>query len=87
MSDLSNYRQTFLGHCTGVGLSERGLNDLHVCITILHEDDENWFPSEGSLSSFWIDDLQSQLVIARAWMELNCDKDPEGWGWTFRGPS
>ena len=35
----------FKGMCKGVRLEKRGLNDNHICVQILTEDDENWFES------------------------------------------
>ncbi len=78
-----NYVKAFLGSCKGVALEERGEGDPHVCLVILTEDDEHWFPSKNGFSSFWTDDLIEQLQAAKQWMEENCDSD-DGCGWKFR---
>ena len=53
--------QEFLGACKGVRLVKRGPDDPHICLLILTEDDDNWFPSKEPFSSFWLDDLLVQL--------------------------
>ena len=54
---------TFKGRCKGVELIKRGINDNHICINILTEDDGNWFVSKSEIgfSSSWIDELIEQL--------------------------
>jgi hypothetical protein len=78
-----DFVQTFLGRCMGVGLKQRGPEDLHVCLVILSEDDGNWFASDRGFSSHWTDDLLRQLQAARRWMADNCDPDGH-YGWKFR---
>lgn len=76
----------FKGQCKGVKLTERGVNDNHICLQILTEDDENWFPSENSFSSGWIDELIEQLQIAKKYMETQEPDIHEGrqYGWKFK---
>lgn len=81
---LEDFEQTFLGNCVGVGLSRRKSSDRHVCFTILHEDDDNWFASANPVSSFWAGELLIQLQTAARWMEDNCEPDPDGYGYRFK---
>lgn len=82
------YFQLFLGECSGIGLYPRGDRKPgkpdHVCFDILHEDDTHWFTSPHGFSSFWLPDLQEALQAALTWLNLHCDPDPSGYGWTFR---
>jgi hypothetical protein len=59
----------FKGDCKGVRLKNRSENDNHICVEILTEDDENWFVSETSFSSYWIDELIEQLQNAKSFIE------------------
>mgnify|MGYP001611910535 CR=1 FL=1 len=78
-----SYEKTFLGGCAGVGLKRRGNNDLHICFTVLVEDDGSWFiPSQG-FSSYWLEDLQKVLIEAKTWMHRECKLDPTG-GYCFK---
>lgn len=36
----------FKGNCKGIRLTRRGENDPHIMVSILTEDDENWFVDE-----------------------------------------
>lgn len=74
----------FLGECKGIALTRRGKDDPHVCMSILTEDDEQWFESSNPSSSYWMKDLQEQLNNAIEWIEKNCDKDPDGFGYVFK---
>lgn len=77
----------FLGACKGVVLTRRGDEDPHVCFTVVTEDDGNWFVSQSHTSSFWYPDLMRQIQAAQAWMEANCVKNPDGFGYDFREPA
>lgn len=70
-----DYEAVFIGRQHAVGLKHRGKNDLHVCVQILTEDDENWFTSEGEFSSYWLLELTELMVEAHKWMSTNCEKD------------
>lgn len=76
------HEHLFLGECQGVGLIPRGPKDNHICFLILSEDDENWFCSNESGSSFWIPDLVKQLDQALKWMRENAVE--EGFGYKFK---
>ena len=82
--DGHKYTKLFFGSQFGVGLLPRGEEDNHVCVQILSEDDENWFPSESSFSSYWTSDLQAVISEAQGWMEANCLPDRDGYGWKFK---
>lgn len=65
----SNFPRAYvLGDCYGIMLHPRGVNDLHVCFTILVEDDDFWYfkENEGG-SSFWLPDLRAQVFRAEEW--------------------
>ncbi len=80
--DISCFRQVFLGECMGVGLDQRD-DDLHVCFTILAQDDGHWFASDESASSYWLPELAAQLQVALDWCEKNCDGGSRS-GWKFK---
>lgn len=90
IENQENYVKVFLGQCKGVGLKPRGYQDRHVLFVILTEDDEYWFAGgENGSSSYWLPDLQQQLVKAQTWLEKHCEPDmPETLsyqcGWKFR---
>jgi hypothetical protein len=72
----------FKGACKGVRLERRGKKDSHICVRLLTEDDEMWYPAETSFSSYWLDELIKKLQEAKTYMENNCEKD-EVWGYKF----
>jgi len=72
----------FKGECKGVRLVQRGKTDKQVCIQIITEDDGNWSVDGGAFSSYWFDDLQTQLNAAKAYMDANCTKGQ--WGYEFK---
>ena len=74
----------FQGECHRVILQNRGLNDKHVCILIESEDDGNWFASESPFSSYWLPKLIPLMNAAMSYLESNCIKDPDGYGWSFK---
>jgi hypothetical protein len=85
--DLGQFEKVLLGKQCAVGLSRRGVNDPHVILTLLSEDDGNWFVMSNGMSSYWIHDLASVVAEAIHWCEQNCEPDfVEGltWGWKFR---
>lgn len=64
--------------CHGVVLSKRSSSkeDNHVMITVITEDDENWFVSENpGFSSFWFPLYITVMKRALKWMKENCDPD------------
>lgn len=65
----SNFPRAYiLGDCYGVMLHPRGINDLHVCFTILVEDDGYWYIKKNTGgSSHWLSDLRTQLFSAEEW--------------------
>jgi hypothetical protein len=58
----------FKGDCMGVRVKERGENDSHLQVTLLVEDDENWFEKQ-TFDSYWIDELIEQLECAKHYLE------------------
>ena len=88
LDDDSQYRELFLGACFGVGLAQRGRDDLHILMVALVEDDEHWFVSRyGSGSSGWVDERIAVFQAAKEWCEKNADPDIQRgiqYGWRFR---
>jgi hypothetical protein len=76
----------FKGHCKGVRLTPRGVNDNHICFEILTEDDGNWFTSDLYSSSHWCEDLITQLNLALEFMKTQEPDIYEGtqYGWKFK---
>jgi len=65
----------FKGNCKGVRLVKRGTEDSHISVQILTEDDGDWFVDErNQFSSYWIDDLITQLQEAKSYIE---SQDPD----------
>ena len=76
----------FKGICKGIKLTERGIDDPHICVQILTEDDKNWFASKNPFSSSWIDELIEELQIAKSYMETQEPDIYNGvqYGWKFK---
>jgi len=72
-----------LGECIGVRISARGKDDPHACIGILIEDDENW-SLVCDFSSYWLDEAISKLLAAKAILETQHEKDPDGFGYNLK---
>lgn len=73
------------GQQFGVRFEKRGEDDPHVIVQILVEDDGNWFEVGSGFSSFWLDDVISQLQIAKATLELESEFKKDGeWGYKFK---
>lgn len=70
--DISNIIKVFKGSCKGVVLSKRGNNDNHIIISIITEDDGNWFVGDNHFSNYWLIDLEIQLKLAKEWIYENC---------------
>lgn len=83
--NLCIYTRTFLGECFGIGIKPRGAGDPHVLLTFLVEDDGYWGEHPASFSCAWLQDIRDQVDAAMRWIETNCEKDPSGYGWVFRG--
>ena len=84
---FDNFEKTFLGVSCGIGLKKRDVDDLHVIIYFLAEDDGNWFVSENGISSFWIPDFNQIWAEVQVWIQENCDPDVSdgiSWGYKFR---
>lgn len=91
----SNFPRAYvLGDCYGIMLHPRGVNDLHVCFTILVEDDDFWYfkENEGG-SSFWLPDLRAQVFRAEEWCkqyalpdmaEMESDRTGIQYGYKFK---
>ncbi|MFW9876258.1 MAG: hypothetical protein ACFFG0_24415 [Candidatus Thorarchaeota archaeon] len=87
--EIKPYREMFLGSVHGVLLSQRGINDKHVCFEIIHEDDGHWFypTHHGGSSSSWFNEIIEVLTEAKKWCEENCEPDiyhGRQYGWNFK---
>lgn len=91
----SNFPRAYiLGDCYGVMLHPRGINDLHVCFTILVEDDDFWYFKENTGgSSYWLPDLRAQVFRADEWCkqyalpdltEFDADRRSVQYGYKFK---
>lgn len=67
--------ELFLGSCHGIALSRRNINDNHIVMTWLTEDDGCWFPSESLGSSYWMQDSLNVLRETIEWIEKNAEPD------------
>ncbi len=94
--DAKRGAMKFLGECRGVVLAPRGDDDPHVMFSLVTEDDGNWFDEEGVSSeedgyaqgggsSHWLDETIAMLVAARDYIRANCEPEPDGYGYRFRG--
>jgi hypothetical protein len=70
----------------GIKLEKRGDNDNHICIRFLGEDDEHWWETDVSFSSYWIDEYIKMLQAAKAVCEAQEPDIYEGrhCGWKFK---
>ena len=79
--------KVFVGACHAIALSPRGEKDNHVKVSLLTEDDTNWFISKGDgFSSYWAKPLQDLLDEANNWMKKHCTpdmKDNKQYGWRY----
>lgn len=68
----SNFPRAYiLGECYGIMLHPRGVNDLHICFTLLVEGDGYWGLKKGTGgSSYWLPDLREQLFKAEEWCKM-----------------
>ena len=61
-----------LGEISGFLLSKRDKNENHIKLTMLSEDDENWFVGERtSMSSYWIDDYKKLVDATNEFLNSN----------------
>ena len=86
----SNFPRAYiLGDCYGVMLHPRGINDLHVCFTILVEDGGYWYIKKNTGgSSHWLSDLRTQSFNAEEWCKQftlpDIGKDGIQYGYRFK---
>ena len=62
---------TIYGDAKGVVIYRRGIDDSHLCVKILVEDDGSWFETAGGFSTYWLPDLYRVLVEAQEWLDAN----------------
>jgi hypothetical protein len=86
----STYREWFrsgnmkiLGKQFGVKFEGRGVDDKHILVRLLTEDDETWHETGVCCSSFWIDDLIEVLQQTKSYLNAQepdiCDGRQYGW--------
>lgn len=71
----------FTGECLGVRLSPHGDNDPHIMVTTLTGDDGEWFDGQ-TFSSAWLDEMITELQLARAFMDKQ--RRDGKYGWKFK---
>ena len=72
------------GKCVGMRIYKRGrlgADDNHLCLQVIYEDDEYWFPSKEGFSSFWLSDMKNIVKKTEKWLKKNAVKDKDGFGW------
>ena len=71
----------------GIMFYPRGKNDPHICIRFLGEDDGNWWETDVSFSSAWIDEYIKMLQAAKSICESEHPDIVDGrqYGWKFKG--
>ena len=86
-------RHVIFGSQFGIAFLQRGATDPHACLSILYEDDGNWFISEedkktpasnNGWSSFWLPDLQFVLLETQEYLMEHCNIDRDGFGFEFK---
>lgn len=70
--------------CFGLTLTRRGINDNHLMIELLSEDDGNWW-IESTFSSYYLDAYIDMLLKAKKELETNprFKKDKKEGGYRF----
>ena len=82
------YEKIFIeGDTHGVVLKRRGKNDPHVIILPIAGDDDNWFLTASGWSSFYLPMYIRLMEEVQRWLEANCEKEPNGFGWRFKDES
>jgi hypothetical protein len=79
-----HYERAVLGECVGLLLFQRALDDNHVCLQWIVEDDGTWYVPLSRFSSFWIVDSINVLQKALKWLNENCAEDLLGYGYVFK---
>ena len=71
------------GTYIGIVLSKRGREDNHLCFQLIVRNNESWFISKHSFSTFWLPDFIMVTTEAKEWLEKNAiikdDLDLGGW--------
>jgi len=67
----------FLGQIIGIAIHKRGIEDNHLCISIIKQDDEYWFGEYNSMcsSSYWLEEYIELLMAAKEWLQNNAEQD------------
>ncbi len=86
----------FKGKCIGVRLTPRGDTsaphtpqpDTHILITLMVEDDGNWFEKDFCVSSSWLNEMIDVLTAAKNYCETQepdiSTLDGKQYGWRFK---
>ena len=83
-------KKVFLGSIHGVAITNRGIGDNHVQLTLLTCDDDYWRICDGRkvYSSSWIEEEILLLAEVKKWCEENCVPDTvfngKQYGWRFK---
>lgn len=76
----------YKGQCMGVKVtpddrSKTGGHPRHAEVTLLVEDDENWF-EKWTFDSYWLDEMIEMLTLARKALKKKAKKGK--WGYDFK---
>jgi len=75
-----------LGESHGARLAQRGVNDLHICIHLLVEDDGKWYEECADFSSYWLQDIIELMNQVKTELNSNPGIERDGeYGWRFKG--
>lgn len=74
------YEHCITNSIFGCLLVKRGVNDNHVCLVMIVEDDGYWFISRNHrFSADWIPEYQELIQKVKDWIEQNCKRTKKGW--------
>ena len=74
---------TVQGECYGVCIHHSAKASPHLCLTLLVEDDEQWYEIEKPrFDSYWADDLYTVIGQAYDWLVKNATQVKDG-SWIY----
>ena len=78
---------TIKGKCLGIAISQYDNPKNYLRLTLLCEDDDNWFICERGFNCFWMPDLQQVLTRTEQWLNTHAIKSTWGWSLPKEGKS
>ena len=73
-----------LGELQGVEIVPRYINDPHVLLQLLGEDDGIWHKQGNQFSAFWLDELIDVLQQAKTKLETSKKFKKTQWGYEYK---